>query len=137
MKGYKFVKDLTSDVMFEATGKDLKEVFENSARALFSVICQVDKVEAVKMVDVELEADNVNDLLFDWLQNIIAAVDIEEMFFSKVKITEIDEKHLKARVFGEEMSPEKGDTVVKSVTNYGFKLEKSSDGYKAVVSLDI
>lgn len=137
MKGYKFVEDLTSDVMFEAYGKDLKELFENSAKAMFSVICQPGKVEAVNAVEINAKAENASELLFAWLQELIAAVDTEEMFFSRFKIIEIDEKHLKAKIYGEEMSPEKGETVVKSVTNYGFKFEKTKDGYKAVVSLDI
>ncbi|MFH1637684.1 MAG: archease [Candidatus Woesearchaeota archaeon] len=137
MKGYKFLNDLTSDVMFEAHGKDLKELFENSAMAMFSVICQLKKVEAVNAADIEVEAENASELLFSWLQALIAKVDIDEMFFSKFSIIEMDEKHLKAKAYGEPISPEKGGTVVKAVTNYGFKLEKSPEGYKAVVSLDI
>ena len=43
---YKFVEDLTSDVMYEAYGKDLKELFENAALALLSVICKIDKVKS-------------------------------------------------------------------------------------------
>ena len=38
MKKYKFIEGLTSDVMFEAYGKDLKELFSNAAEAMFSVI---------------------------------------------------------------------------------------------------
>ena len=36
-QGYRFIKDLTSDVMFEATGTELAEVFTNSAYALFDM----------------------------------------------------------------------------------------------------
>ena len=35
---YKFVEDLTSDVMYEAYGKDLKELFENAAKGMFHII---------------------------------------------------------------------------------------------------
>ena len=45
MQKYKFLDDITSDVMFEAYGKDLKELFENAAEALFSVICKIKKVK--------------------------------------------------------------------------------------------
>ena len=33
--GYKFVEDLTSDVMFEVEGRDLSELLEQSSLALF------------------------------------------------------------------------------------------------------
>jgi len=134
---YKIIDDLTSDVMFEAYGKGLKELFENAAEAMFSIICKVDKVEKKKPIKVKVDADGVEDLMIKWLQELIAVVDTEEMFLSKFNIKNIDEKHLEAECFGEEISPEKGETVVKAVTYYNFNLEKTKDGYKACVTLDI
>jgi SHS2 domain-containing protein len=134
---YRFVEDLTSDVMFEAYGKDLEELFKNAATALFSVICKIDKVKPEKVKEVEITADSLDDLLVNWLQSLIALVDTDEVFFSKFEISEIDEKHLKARCYGEPVSSEKGETVVKAVTYYKYKLEKTEEGYRARVSCDI
>jgi len=132
---YRFVEDLTSDVMFEAFGKSLKELFENSAEALFSVICSGVQPKAQHLVKVN--AGSLEELMLNWLQGLIALVDTEEMFFSKFVIKEIDETHLVAECFGEPITPEKGGTVVKAVTYYKFKLEQGKKGFKAVVSLDI
>jgi len=137
MEKYKFIDDLTSDVMFEAYGKTLKEVFENAAEALFSVICQMDKVQPKICREIEMEADNVEELMFDWLQELIARVDIEDMFFSRFEIVEISETTLKAKIYGDRANPEIGETVVKAVTYYGYKFEKTEQGYKVRVSLDI
>ena len=134
---YKYLKDLTSDVMFEAYGKDLKEVFENAAEAMFETICQLDKVKPLKKLEVNIQSDSVEDLLYYWLQQLIALVDIEEMFFSKFEIKEIKDNTLRADIYGEPITPEKGETLVKAVTNYKFNLEKVKEGYKATVSLDI
>ena len=134
---YKYIKDLTSDVMFEAYGKDLKELFENSAEAMFETICQLDKVKPTKKIEVNIQSDSVEDLLYYWLQQLIALVDIEEMFFSKFVIKEIKDNTLRADIFGEPIVPEKGETLVKAVTNYKFELKKIKEGYKATVSLDI
>lgn len=136
-KGYKFVKDLTSDVLFEAYGKTLKELFENAAKALLSVICQVDKVKPVKVVAISVKGKDIKELMFNWLQELITLVDIKNMFFSRFVIEKIDEKSLKARIYGESASPEKGETIVKAVTLYKFNVEKTKQGYKATVSLDI
>ena len=73
---FKFIEDLTSDVMFEAYGKDLKELFVNSAVALFSVICKIDNVKASKEVLVSVKGSNLEELLINWLQKLIAIVDI-------------------------------------------------------------
>ena len=83
MKKYKFLDDITSDVMFEAYGKDLKELFENAAEALCSVICKIDQVKAKDTEEFVIKADNLDDLMINWLQALIAIVDTEEKFFSK------------------------------------------------------
>ena len=136
-KKYRFIDDLTSDVMFEAYGKTLKALFENAAEALLSVICQIRKVRPRVEREIEMEADSVGELMFDWLQELIARVDVEDMFFSRFEVTEISETRLKARIWGEEADPGKGETVVKALTYYGYKFEKVKDGFRARVAMDI
>lgn len=134
---YKIIDDITSDVIFEAHGKTIKELFENSAEALMSIICQPGKIKPKNMKEVAVEGESEEDLLFNWLQEIIARVDIDGMFFSKFEITSINNKSLKAKCYGEPVTAEKGGTVVKSLTYHRFKLEKTKNGYKAVVCLDV
>ena len=137
MKKYEIIEDLTSDVMFEAYGKSLRELFQNAAQAMFSVICRTDLVKARKMLKVEVSAENEEKLLVAWLQELIALVDTEEMFFSRFEVLEIDGRHLKARVYGEAIEPGKGGTVVKAVTYYGLSVKKTASGWKARVALDV
>lgn len=134
---YRIIDKVTSDVMFEAYGKTPRELFENAAEALFSIMCNIKKVKQLKSKKISIKANNLKELMFSWLQKLIAMVDIEEMFFSKFKIEKITEKSLTATIYGESTTPEKGNTVVKSVTNYNYKLEKTSKGYKVTVVLDI
>ena len=134
---YKFVEDLTSDVMFEAYGKDLKELFENAALALLSVICKTDKVKPKEKEEFQIKGNNAEELMINWLQGIIAIVDTEQKFFSKVEIEKIDETCVRAKLSGEPIKPELGETVVKAVTYYKYKLEKTGKGYKVTVCLDI
>lgn len=134
---YKFIEDLTSDVMFEAYGKTLEEVFVNAALAMFSVICQIKKIKAKKVKEVEVMAKDVEELMINWLQALISLVDTESMFFSKFEISEITEKKLKAKCYGEDITAKKGETVVKAVTYYKYKFEKTNKGYIVRISLDI
>ena len=134
---YRFIDTITSDVMFEAYGKDLKELFENAAEAVFSIICKIDKIKPEKTEKLEMKAENLEYLMIHWLQGLIAASEIEETFFSKFNILEIDENHVIAAVSGEPITPEKGETVVKAVTYHKYKLEKTKKGYVVNISLDI
>lgn len=137
MQKYKFVKGPTSDVMYEAYGKDLKELFENASLALLSVICDIKKVKPAEKEEFEMKGNNAEELLINWLQGIIAVVDVEHKFYSKVEVEEIDENHVKAFLYGETAKPKLGGTVVKAVTYYKFKLEQNKEGFKATISLDI
>jgi len=134
---YKFLDDITSDVMFEVYGGNLKELFQNAAEALFSVICKIKKVKPEEGEEFLIRADNLENLMINWLQALIAIVDTEQKFFSKFEIKEIDETHVRAKLYGEPIRPELGGTVVKAVTMYKYKLEKTDKGYKVMVSLDI
>lgn len=137
MEKFRIIDDLTSDVMIEAYGKSLKELFENAALGMFSIICKADRVNASEEREVEAAGKNVKDLMINWLQELIAMVDIEEMFFAKFNIEEISEEYVKAKIYGEEVKPENGETVVKAVTYYGFDLEKNDGNYKVRFTLDI
>ncbi|MEE9322937.1 MAG: archease [Candidatus Aenigmarchaeota archaeon] len=134
---YKFIEDLTSDVIFEAYGKDLKELFENAAFALFSVICQIEKVKPLVGKEIEVSGEDTKDLMFNWMQKLIRVVDLDGLFLSKFRVKEIGDTHLKAACHGEEADPKRGGTLVKAVTYYKFNLEKTDKGYKVTVSLDI
>ena len=137
MEKYRFFDKITSDVIFEAYGETLKDVFANAAEAMFTIICRLDQVKPDTEKKIEVEADCVEDLMINWLQSLIATVDIEEMFFSRFKITDIDEKHLTAYVYGEPISHEKGETIVKAVTYHQYEFRKKEKGYTVRVSLDI
>ena len=67
---YKFL-DHTADVMFEAYGKNLNEVFENAALAVFGVQCDLNLVKNKVKKKIKLKNENVEDLLFDFLGELI------------------------------------------------------------------
>jgi SHS2 domain-containing protein len=137
MVKFRLVKGPTSDVKFEAYGATAAELFENAALALSSVMCAVRNVKPKDSVEVFVEGKDMQDLLFNWLGEVIALVDIHSMFFSAFKVR-IQGNKLKATCFGEEAKPKNSLTVVKSVTYHEFRLEgDDKSGWKAAVVLDI
>jgi SHS2 domain-containing protein len=138
-KGFRFLEDLTSDVLFEAWGHDLNDVFSAAGEALMSVVCDTRSVKPKKSIKIEARGKNLEDLMFNWLQEIVQAVDVREMFFFRFEIEKIDKKgkFIEATALGEEIRPELGGTHVKGVTYYKFSLKKEGDVWKATASLDI
>ena len=137
---YKFVEDLTSDVMFEAEGKDLSELLEQASLALFDVVCQREKVDPKNFVEIEVVASDPEELLHEWLSMLLTESDVNEMFFSNFEVS-VEEKNGKliarGKAWGEPYSQEKSGTLVKGVTYYGLKVEKTDKGWKARVACDI
>jgi SHS2 domain-containing protein len=137
---YKFI-DHTADVMFEAFGKNLNEVFENAALATFEVQCGLDNVDCNVKKKIKLSNDNVQDLLFDFLEELIFLKDAKYLIFKKfkVKILEKNKFFLEAIVGGEKINPEKHELKVdvKAVTLHHFELKKVKDEWKCKVLLDI
>lgn len=137
---YEFL-ELTSDVMFRAYGKTEKKLFINAAKAMFSIICEVDSVKPEKKVKINVKGENLEDLLYEWLSSLLTQSEIEQMFFSEYYIEGIIEKdnvlQLKGWAMGEDATPEKGGTLVKGVTYYVFKIEKEKGLLAATVTLDI
>lgn len=142
MKEYEYLDDLTSDVAFNAYGKTLKDVFVNSAKAISNIMFNSEKISSKNKIIIEVEGKDEKDLLYNWLQNIVAEVDIQGMFFSKFDILEITSTKLKAEVYGDDIDQSIQETVVKAITNYLFDLKKIEDDngesiYQATACVDI
>lgn len=137
---YELVDNITSDIMFKAYGRTLEELVENSAEALFSVVCDIKKVKPKKSVIIEVESEDEKQLIHDWLSKLLTNIDTENMFFSEFKVLELkrDRKlSMKVECFGEKIRSELILTIAKAVTNYKYSVEKTDKGWIATVVLDI
>jgi len=143
MKKYKILEDVAiADIAFEIYGKNLNELFENAAFAIFEESADLSKVEEKEKKSIKLKADNVEDLLYDFLSEILFLKDTYSFLFkkSKVKINEKDKKYyLNAELFGEPINREKHElrNDIKAITLHMFKVEKTKSGYKALIVVDV
>ena len=94
MKRFKFVDITTADVAFVAYGKDLNELFANSALAMFEVMINTKQIKPKVKVNVKVDGDDLVSLMFNWLNNLLVYVDSENLAFSEFEV-EVDEKKLK------------------------------------------
>ena len=128
----------TADVGIIAYGADMNEAFANAARALFSLITELDDVEEVVHRDIELTAPDQESLLVEWLNELIYLFDAENIIFKRFDVTQLSQTHLKARSYGHKVDSAKHKlkTGVKAATYHMLKIDKSNGG-KVQVLFDI
>jgi len=128
----------TADVGIIAYGADMNEAFANAAKALFSLITDLDDVEEAMHRDIELSAPDQESLLVGWLNELIYLFDAENMLFKRFDVTQLSQTQLKARSYGHKVdsSKHKLKTGVKAATYHMLKIDKSNGG-KVQVLFDI
>ena len=132
------IVDHTADIGIIAYGADIAQAFANAARALFSLITELDDVAEVLHRDTELTAPDEESLLVEWLNELIYLFDVENIIFKRFDIIRLNHTQLKARSYGEKVdrSKHKLKTGVKAATYHMLKVDKA-DGCKVRVLFDI
>jgi len=132
------IVDHTADVGIIAYGADVSQAFTNAARALFSLITELDNVEEFLHRDIELTAPDEESLLVEWLNELIYLFDTENIIFKRFDVTKLNNTHLKARSYGEKVDSSKHrlKTGVKAATYHMLKIDKGND-YQVKVLFDI
>lgn len=128
--------DHTADVGVKAFGKNLSECFENVARGMFDIITDKSEVENVGQYDFILEADDLEQLLVDWLSELLFLHSSKNLVFGFFKV-DVDEKNKKmtGRVFGEpfSISKHKAGAEIKAVTYHMLEVKKAKKPHVQVL----
>jgi len=141
---YRYLEEIgTADIAFEATGRDLPELFSDAADATTNVM--IDNIEAIQAREtrqIKVSNDKLDMLLFDFLQELIFLKDAERLLLriQEVQIDHRDKMYIvKATAGGETLDAERHHqrADVKAVTLHNFVVEQTDDGWKARVLLDI
>ncbi|MCL7414402.1 MAG: archease [ANME-2 cluster archaeon] len=131
-----------ADVMFIAHGSTLEETFEQAAQAMFGVIVHNAIREPDRSVDIELESEGLENLLYDYLSELLYLFEVEEIVFGRFQVDSIEKAGsiyiLKGSASGESIDTGRHnfETEVKAVTYHQLKVEKEDGGYSAHVIVD-
>jgi len=128
----------TSDIGIIAYGTDIGRAFINAARALFSIITDPAGIWETDYRDIEVTAEDREDLLVEWLNELIYLFDAEQMLFSKFVITYLTDTQMVARCYGEKIDTARHalKTGVKAATYHMLKIEKD-DVFRVQVLFDV
>jgi SHS2 domain-containing protein len=141
MKNYEILEH-TADVRLRVYGKSLKDLFKNSALALFGLIIEY-KPKPKKETEIKLEAQNQEELLVSWLNELISVFYTYKFLPANFKINIEDKGQfiaLDAKIKGEDFNPydnKKINMEIKAATYYNLKIEKIKDGFRAEVVFDV
>jgi SHS2 domain-containing protein len=101
-----------ADIGIRGIGKNLQEAFEEAAKAMFEVMFDLRHVTKDIYISVNVNAQNVEELLVEWLNALLAEKDIHNAVFAHFKIEKIEQAEdgswvLEGKAYGEEMNIEK------------------------------
>lgn len=129
----------TADLGLRIKAADLPTLFAEAGRGLTSIIvANVDQVRPVREVNIDLPQEQLDELLFDWLNEILFAFESEHLLLTEFDVR-IDDAGLKAVARGElaDESRHRLEHEIKAITYHGLKVEQTPDGYLAEVIVDI
>ena len=84
---YKFLEH-TADIKFQAFGKSIEEMFENSALGMFNSMYD-GKVKEKRKAKIKVKGKDFESLLYNFLEELLVLFDGEEFFMAKVEKLEI------------------------------------------------
>ena len=133
MKRFELI-DHTADVGLRAYGKSLAEAFANAAYGMFSIIADLDPVKEVASRRVAVSADDIESLLFEWLNSLLYYFDVEGLIFKRFDIKEFGDKRLAADCFGEKYDPARHQVKlgVKSATYHMLEVDRAKNRVQVI-----
>jgi SHS2 domain-containing protein len=141
-QGFSF-HEHTADITIECWASSLKEAFEEAALATFEVILNTDTVRPMEPVDVNVQGIDIQELLVEWIGQLIALIDINSQFYSRFEVLELNENEgscsLKGRVWGEEIDLDRHETrtEVKAMTYADMRIDQQPESITLWFTLDL
>jgi len=130
---FRFLPDkVTADLAFEAFGRDYTELFENAGIALESSMVDIKTVNPTSTKKIKLKHNNLEDLLFSFLEELIFLKDAELFLVGRISCRIFNEGKiwsLEAILSGEKINKKKHKlgVDVKAVTKHLFAIKKFPD----------
>ncbi|WP_131160547.1 archease [Aeropyrum pernix] len=133
----------TADVLVIAYGRTLEEAFENAARGVYEVVTDTSRVEPRRRVDASIEGIDLENLLYRFIENLIAYTDSEGLVFGLFRVCKIEcsgeSCSIVASAWGEEFDPSRHEhrTIVKAMTYADMEIKEENGCWRVQFVVDI
>ena len=137
-KEFEFI-DHTADIGVKAYGADMKQLFANAGRGLFSIITELEGVGVKESRDILVTAPDRESLLVNWLNELIYLFEANDILFIRFDIISVSATQIHAIGYGEKIDMAKHGlkTQVKAATYHMLKIEENKDSWQAQVIFDV
>jgi len=137
-KNYEFIEH-TADIGIKVKGGSRKELFCNSALALFCIIAEVNltKTKSQKKFLISQRAQNIEELFVNWLNELLSLSSAKGIIFNQFQISKIDDNSLEASVRGSDVVNYRVNTEVKAATHHQLKIRETKGTWIAEVIFDV
>ena len=131
--------DHTADVGIVGRGATLGEAFANAAKAMFSLMVDLDRIEPREERRIEVEADDREGLLVAWLAELLYVSEVDNLVFNRFDVDEISDTRVVAHAHGEPLDLDRHNPqlMVKAVTRHQLAVAHDDAGCRVRVILDI
>jgi SHS2 domain-containing protein len=130
-----------SDIGLIATGADLSQLMADAAIGLIAVTAEPDELVEKQAIDIILTADNLEDLFYSWLSEIIYFKDARNFLTCRcdIEVSTAPPYELTGQIYGDivDRSRHTLKVDVKAVTYYRLRIEKKNDHWEAEAVLDL
>ena len=131
--------DHTADLGLRIRAADLDTLFVEAAQCLFSAVVEdLASVQPLRKVDVKLEGNEIDFLLFDWLRQLLYHLDAEHLLLGNF-VVHVTDEGLTGSAWGEPLDRSRHNLEheVKAITYHGLSVEKVGELWEAEVIVDI
>ena len=127
-----------ADIGVRGYGKGMEEAFENGAKAMFSVMADINAVKPSEREEVCCEAEDLEMLFVEWLNSLLSAAHLSGELFCNFKV-EITDHKLRGWAQGERLDQGRHHvmTEVKAATYSMLKVGREGDIYIAQCIVDV
>jgi len=136
MKRFELIEH-TADIGLIAFGETLADAFANAAFGMFSIITDLDTVREIESKRVEIAEDDIEALLFEWLNSLIYHFDVDGLLLREFDIIEFGGSRLVAVCHGEKYDPSRHDlkTGIKSATYHMLDVDKDKKQVRVIFDI--
>ena len=134
--------DHRADIGVRAFGPTVESAFIQAARGMFAVMVELDAVRSVESHDVALASAMLDELLVDWLSDLLAQKDLNGLVFGQFEVSIRDGANgwrLAGRALGERLDRGRHDprAEVKGISHLGLSVQCERDRWTACAVFDV
>lgn len=129
----------TADIGVRVFGKDLGELFENAAFAMFDVIADLEGLRGDTEQSFTLTAPDREALLVAWLDELLYYFYTRQLIFCRFEVVRVSDTALEAKAWARPVGANRNrlKTEIKAATYADLAIKESAGGLSVEIIFDI